>query len=735
MFVESKDELFCKSGLELAFFSQADIDKALEQQNIDRSIGVSKPIGAYLFEAQVITKEQIAHILKHQNECFNSVSAVDPAQQKPYYRLNKNLLLYFILALLATIVLGLGSYFSPSFYRNSTELKKQESSIFTASPPQDKTVLPTVDEVNVHLHSKSVVNLDVGKNVISDQSVICGFVNIGSFYAAFLELIKSNHNEAVLLKKSLFDLFSRLHRQARLMRCLDNITALNKTVKAYNADNKIQMLNFDPSLLIGRYLPSSVVCPSNGTYHNIGPLNDMGTIHCSIHGHPQSYIFPENDDCQPLFAGIDDMVAKSLLFESNKIFNPTGGAWFSIRNDGSPLIIIEGAFRPKEIYEYLTTIFPLISKPAMFENNLVMWDWAYSETNEPYQLIFKPTTIEFVPKKKPSFNSVSWVDFLQKVQSPETFLLVDVDFKSVFKNLVKQSSFRIEQVPPLFVALTRAQFFWVLGKAQILAQLENSKLQNELKTFIIDEIEGFKTNLNNSLSLPYKSEEFKVLANKLEVSNQDSLIGIQAQTNEVNTTRLLIELTGQLDAYAANRLNSRDKDPTKVCFANQHLLLGAIEMYNMDNKTIVGTFSDVNELQRSLLLPGGYLKSPLIIPDSGCSYSSVGNLLENGYIVCSKHGNFDGHSTASVQIAPNAFKTGKIQAQDGLVLRDAPASSAKKIVLMPFDSDVTITNDSGPMEKIGDLTNNWYQVKFKSINGWKEGWAFGGFILVTDKLQ
>ncbi|HNV72227.1 MAG TPA: hypothetical protein PKO06_21140, partial [Candidatus Ozemobacteraceae bacterium] len=74
--------------------------------------------------------------------------------------------------------------------------------------------------------------------------------------------------------------------------------------------------------------------------------------------------------------------------------------------------------------------------------------------------------------------------------------------------------------------------------------------------------------------------------------------------------------------------------PTKACLSNLRVLLGAVEMYNMDHK----------EMQHSLdvgvLVQKTYLKLAPACP-SGGDYSSKGDLAESGVIVCSKHGTVD----------------------------------------------------------------------------------------------
>ncbi len=74
----------------------------------------------------------------------------------------------------------------------------------------------------------------------------------------------------------------------------------------------------------------------------------------------------------------------------------------------------------------------------------------------------------------------------------------------------------------------------------------------------------------------------------------------------------------------------------KACYANMRVLLGAIEMYNMDHPVMLTTVDDgvIETLRRE-----NYLKSQLSKPETACSYSSEGDLAtDKGRITCAMHG-------------------------------------------------------------------------------------------------
>lgn len=81
-----------------------------------------------------------------------------------------------------------------------------------------------------------------------------------------------------------------------------------------------------------------------------------------------------------------------------------------------------------------------------------------------------------------------------------------------------------------------------------------------------------------------------------------------------------------------------DKARTKACYSNMRVILGAVEMYNMDHTEMMKQLSDSDVIEGGTLVKEGYLKSPIRKPTPGCRYFSVGDLSIDGHIECSKHG-------------------------------------------------------------------------------------------------
>lgn len=98
------------------------------------------------------------------------------------------------------------------------------------------------------------------------------------------------------------------------------------------------------------------------------------------------------------------------------------------------------------------------------------------------------------------------------------------------------------------------------------------------------------------------------------------------------------------------------RNRTKACISNQRVILGAVEMYNMDND------EKMDVLDIDLLIKGRYLKSYPTKPEKECSYSAIGlssyfksdldeNAADNALeaISCPVHGNAKQYNTALIE--------------------------------------------------------------------------------------
>ncbi|GAB4269078.1 MAG: hypothetical protein Kow0029_04900 [Candidatus Rifleibacteriota bacterium] len=107
---------------------------------------------------------------------------------------------------------------------------------------------------------------------------------------------------------------------------------------------------------------------------------------------------------------------------------------------------------------------------------------------------------------------------------------------------------------------------------------------------------------------------------------------------------IVIAIIGILSAIAIpNFRKAREQAREKACYANMRVILGAIEMYNMDHTSMITSMGDAGDptTSTSVLVTGKYLKSPVSKPETGCSYE--GSALDGtGLISCVIHGTVEG---------------------------------------------------------------------------------------------
>ncbi|MFZ2960778.1 MAG: prepilin-type N-terminal cleavage/methylation domain-containing protein [Candidatus Ozemobacteraceae bacterium] len=98
---------------------------------------------------------------------------------------------------------------------------------------------------------------------------------------------------------------------------------------------------------------------------------------------------------------------------------------------------------------------------------------------------------------------------------------------------------------------------------------------------------------------------------------------------------IVIAIIGILAAIAIpNFRKAREQAREKACYANMRVILGAIEMYNMDSSAMLSAYSSTDE---ATLISGGYLKSKITKPETGCVLSGSA-LTGQGKISCAIHG-------------------------------------------------------------------------------------------------
>ncbi len=96
---------------------------------------------------------------------------------------------------------------------------------------------------------------------------------------------------------------------------------------------------------------------------------------------------------------------------------------------------------------------------------------------------------------------------------------------------------------------------------------------------------------------------------------------------------------------------ARQQARAKACYANQRVLMGAVEMYGMDNADFSKLEFDLytGHLNIDELVRGKYLKSALVPATNECEYRFLGDPAGDGVSFCVVHGSVEDGMTMSVE--------------------------------------------------------------------------------------
>lgn len=94
-----------------------------------------------------------------------------------------------------------------------------------------------------------------------------------------------------------------------------------------------------------------------------------------------------------------------------------------------------------------------------------------------------------------------------------------------------------------------------------------------------------------------------------------------------------------------NFRKAREQSREKACYANMRVILGAVEMYNMDHNPMLCM---VDGQVIDGLTQANYLKGSINKPENGCAYLSSGDLAGGGVIYCALHGCVEGNDPANI---------------------------------------------------------------------------------------
>lgn len=103
-----------------------------------------------------------------------------------------------------------------------------------------------------------------------------------------------------------------------------------------------------------------------------------------------------------------------------------------------------------------------------------------------------------------------------------------------------------------------------------------------------------------------------------------------------------------------NFRKAREQARGKACASNIRVLLGAIEMYNMDHAELMTVIDQDALVQKS------YLKAAVQCPESGGRYGTIGDVSKDGIIVCSFHGTVNKEETEAYLNQPVVYENNDV---------------------------------------------------------------------------
>jgi len=161
---------------------------------------------------------------------------------------------------------------------------------------------------------------------------------------------------------------------------------------------------------------------------------------------------------------------------------------------------------------------------------------------------------------------------------------------------------------------------------------------------------------------------------------------------------IIMAIIGILAAIAVpNFRKAREQARGKACYANQRVLLGAVEMYNMDHSVLMKS-ADIAALRS-----GGYLKASITPPERDCVYLTAGSLDADGCIYCKLHGATSEDDEGKLKsLLGSGSSYGKKSTSSG-------EASRMSSIANPFGEAKTKGNL--PIETKFVMTSNFYQLE------------------------
>lgn len=120
MNLDRESKLFCDLSVDLGYITKDQADAALQAKNVDQAIGIVKPIGGYLHDQGLLSKEQVGNVIKMRDRMGPSHAPLHRAEARGA-RSTRSRLVFVLLALFLG-GLGIHNFYAGYGGRGVTQL-------------------------------------------------------------------------------------------------------------------------------------------------------------------------------------------------------------------------------------------------------------------------------------------------------------------------------------------------------------------------------------------------------------------------------------------------------------------------------------------------------------------------------------------------------------------------------------------------------------------------------------
>jgi competence protein ComGC len=249
-------------------------------------------------------------------------------------------------------------------------------------------------------------------------------------------------------------------------------------------------------------------------------------------------------------------------------------------------------------------------------------------------------------------------DAIEKQVRKQT-LFINANLSELIAKFKKEPAPGMQPFMGMLAPMSNLYVFYADGEIFIrLACIDNDSAKN-FHDMVNGMVSSYQEKLNNDLkelkapadgkgwllnSMEYFGRKGTILTSKetidsIKLVHKENVVMIKGQLPPlVRAGMIPVAAVGTLAAIAIpNFKKARGQAKTKACFANQRVLLGGTEMYNMDHPEMQ---KEMNDKFVETLVEKKYLRSAPTCPDGG-NYISEGDLSGNGVIKCTVHGSVE----------------------------------------------------------------------------------------------